>query len=31
MLVCPADCIVPHPDFRESKEELMEKYKGIHG
>jgi hypothetical protein len=29
--VCPADCIVPHPDFRESKEELLEKYKGIHG
>jgi len=31
MLVCPADCIVEDPDFRESKEELLEKYKGIHG
>ena len=31
MLVCPADCIVEHPDFRESRDELMEKYKGIHG
>jgi ferredoxin len=30
-LVCPADCIVEHPDFRESPDELMEKYKGIHG
>jgi ferredoxin len=31
MLVCPADCIVEDPDFRETKEELLEKYKGIHG
>ncbi len=31
MVVCPADCIAPHPDFRESKEQLMEKYKGLHG
>jgi hypothetical protein len=31
MLVCPADCIVEDPDFRESREELLEKYKGIHG
>ena len=31
MLVCPADCIVEDPDFRESPEELLEKYKGIHG
>ncbi len=31
MLVCPADCIVPHPDFRESKDQLMAKYKGLHG
>ena len=25
-LVCPADCIVPNPDFQESPEELMAKY-----
>jgi ferredoxin len=31
MLVCPADCIVDHPDFRESKEALLEKYHSIHG
>jgi ferredoxin len=30
-LVCPADCIVPNPDFRESQEELLAKYKQIHG
>ncbi len=30
-LVCPSDCIVDHPDFRESQEELLEKYKQIHG
>jgi len=31
MLVCPADCIVDDPDFRESKQELLEKYEGLHG
>jgi hypothetical protein len=30
MLVCPADCIVEDSGFRESKEELLEKYKGLH-
>ncbi len=30
-LVCPADCIVPHPDFRESPEELRAKYEALHG
>jgi ferredoxin len=31
MLVCPADCIVEHPDFRESPEELAAKYAALHG
>ena len=31
MLVCPADCIVPHPDFRETPEELQAKYEALHG
>jgi hypothetical protein len=31
MLVCPADCIVPNPDFQESPEELMAKYEQLHG
>jgi hypothetical protein len=31
MLVCPADCIVPHPDCVESPEELMAKYEAQHG
>ena len=26
MDVCPADCIVPSPDFKETREQLMEKY-----
>jgi len=26
-----SDCIVDHPDFRESKDELMAKYQGLHG
>ena len=30
-LVCPSDCIVDNPDFRESQEELLEKYKQLHG
>jgi hypothetical protein len=29
--VCPADCIVPNPDFVESQEELMAKYEELHG
>ena len=31
MLVCPADCIVPNPDFSETPEELLAKYEAIHG
>ena len=30
-LVCPVDCIIEHPDFRESQDKLLEKYKNIHG
>jgi ferredoxin len=30
-LVCPADCIVPHPDFRETREELLAKYASLRG
>lgn len=29
--VCPVDAIVPDPDHRETKEELLEKKKKIHG
>jgi len=29
--VCPVESIVPDPDHRESKEELLEKKKRIHG
>jgi ferredoxin len=29
--VCPVEACVPDPDHRESKEELMEKKKQIHG
>ena len=29
-LVCPADCIVPHPDFRETPGELQAKYEALH-
>ncbi len=29
-LVCPADCIVQNPDFVESPEELLEKYRQLH-
>ena len=29
--VCPVDCIIPDPDHQESKEELLEKKKKIHG
>jgi len=30
-LICPSDCIFDNPDFRESQDELMEKYKQLHG
>ena len=30
-LVCPANCIIPNPDFAETKDELQEKYELIHG
>jgi ferredoxin len=30
-LVCPSDSIEPHPDFRESREELLAKYSSLHG
>ena len=29
-LVCPADCILQHPDFVESPDELMAKYESLH-
>jgi ferredoxin len=29
--VCPADCIVPDPKNVESKDQLMAKYKTLHG
>lgn len=29
--VCPADCIIPHPEFKESPEQLMAKYQSLHG
>lgn len=29
-LVCPADCIVQHPEFAESPEELQAKYESLH-
>ncbi|WQJ00786.1 (4Fe-4S)-binding protein, partial [Acinetobacter schindleri] len=27
--VCPIECIVPHPEHVETKEQLMEKFKGL--
>ena len=30
-LVCPSNCILDHPDFRESREELLAKYQSLHG
>ena len=30
ILVCPADCIVPNPDFEETEDELQAKYEQIH-
>lgn len=29
-LVCPADCIVQHPDFVETPEALQAKYEALH-
>jgi ferredoxin len=29
--VCPVDCIINDPDYEESKDELLEKKKRIHG
>jgi ferredoxin len=29
-LVCPVSCIVPDPDWEESKEDLLEKYQQLH-
>ena len=28
-LVCPADCITDHPDFRETREQLLGKYQSL--
>jgi len=30
-LVCPADCILPNPEFPETPEELQAKYESLHG
>ena len=30
-LVCPANCIFEHPDFRETQDALLEKYTQLHG
>lgn len=29
-LACPSDCIVQNPDFAETQDELMEKYRQLH-
>ncbi len=29
-LVCPADCIIPNPEFDESQDELRAKYDALH-
>lgn len=31
VLVCPANCIEPDPDWPETKEQLLEKYNQLHG
>ncbi len=28
--VCPVDCIVENPDYKETKEQLLEKFKKLH-
>ncbi len=30
VLECPADCIVPDPNWSETPEQLQEKYEGLH-
>jgi len=30
-LVCPSNCIFENPDFRETQDALLEKYKQLHG
>ncbi len=30
-LVCPSNCILEHPDFRESRDELLAKYQSLRG
>ena len=30
VLVCPVDCIIPHPDHTESAEQLQAKYDGMY-
>lgn len=30
LAVCPADCIVPNPDWNESQAELQAKYERLH-
>lgn len=29
MVVCPIDCIVPHPEWKESKGQLMDKFNAL--
>jgi ferredoxin len=29
VIVCPIECIIPHPEVRESKDELMQKYRQL--
>ena len=29
--VCPVDCIIPNPDYKETPEELQEKYQIVSG
>ena len=29
--VCPADCIIPDPNNKETQEELLAKYASLHG
>jgi ferredoxin len=30
-IVCPSDCILPHPDWTETHDELLAKYQKLHG
>ena len=29
--LCPVDCIIPHPEYRETPEDLMAKYRKLVG